>query len=69
MFAVMLFLPELIEGWLMLWLIVYLFLAMKRVYAQGVMKTAVKFGMVLFSYTLVLSITMLAALVLAVLTL
>lgn len=39
-----------ITGLLSLWMVVYLFLALKKVYGQGIMRTILKFGALAFGY-------------------
>jgi hypothetical protein len=54
--------PEIIDVVLMIWLLVYLFMALRRVYEEPRGKTAAKFTALLFSYMFILQITMLGVL-------
>lgn len=49
---------EPLQGVLALWLLLYLFLAMRRVYGQGVLKTAGKYLLLVASYSVLLTVGM-----------
>jgi hypothetical protein len=54
-FLLMLLLPwKGVNALLSLWLVIYLFLAMKRVYGQGIVKTFLKFSFLGWSYSFIL---------------
>ena len=44
------------------WILVYLYIALRRVYGESRRRTAAKFAALLFSYMLILQITMLGVL-------
>ena len=57
-----LLLPDWLDIVVPTWILVYLFLALRRVYGESRRRTALKFGALLFSYMLILQITMLGVL-------
>jgi hypothetical protein len=54
-----LFLPQWLDIVVPTWILVYLFLALRRVYGESRKRTALKFAALLFSYMLILQVTML----------
>jgi hypothetical protein len=67
LFSVMMFIPDAVSGFIGLILLLYLFLAMKRVYVQGVIRTFFKWAVLTGVYLIALGIVMLGAVVVAVL--
>jgi hypothetical protein len=64
-FAVMtiaLVLPDALDIVVPVWILVYLFIALRRVYEESHRRTALKFAALLFSYMFVLQLTMLGVL-------
>ena len=55
-------LPDILDMVVMIWLLVYLYKALRKVYEEPRGKTAAKFAALLFSYMLILQITMLGVL-------
>ena len=57
-----LFLPSALDIVVPTWILVYLYVALRRVYGESRRRTAAKFAALLFSYMLILQITMLGVL-------
>ena len=57
-----LLLPDLLEVIAPVWILVYLFIALRRVYEESRRRTAAKFAALLFSYMFIFQITMLGVL-------
>ena len=57
-----LFLPSALDIVVATWILVYLYIALRRVYGESRRRTAAKFAALLFSYMLILQITMLGVL-------
>lgn len=57
-----LFLPKFLDIVAPVWILVYLFMALRRVYGESRGRTAGKFAALVFSYMLIYQITMLAVL-------
>ena len=57
-----LFLPSALDIDIATWILVYLYIALRRVYGESRRRTAAKFAALLFSYMLILQITMLGVL-------
>jgi hypothetical protein len=69
-FLLMLLLPwKAVNGVLSVWLMLYVFLAMKRVYGQGIVKTFLKYAVLGWAYTLVLTVGVLVTMALTAFTL
>ena len=60
--TIALFLPDALEIVVPVWLLVYLFMALRRVYEESRRRTAAKFAALLFSYMLILQVTILGVL-------
>jgi hypothetical protein len=60
--TIALILPDALDIVVPLWILVYLFIALRRVYEESRRRTAVKFAALLFSYMIILQITMLGVL-------
>ncbi len=69
MFTALLFIPDALGGFFVLWIFLYLWLAMKRVYGQGLFRTTLKFGLLVGAYTIVVTAALLGVGLLAVLAL
>lgn len=69
-FGLLILLPEegVVGGLLFLWLMIYVFLAMKRVYEQSFLRTFVKYVMLGWAYMFVLTFGVMATLVVTALT-
>ena len=52
-------LPEALDVVIAIWILVYVFVALRRVYEESRRRTALKFAALLLSYTIILQITML----------
>lgn len=64
-FTAMLLLPSKAPTWLLLlWLAIYIFLAMRRVYGQGVLKTAMKYWVLFIGYSTAFGLVFAVALLL-----
>jgi len=59
-----LFLPDWLDIVVPTWILVYLFMALRRVYGESRKRTAIKFAALLFSYMFILQVTMLGVLAL-----
>ena len=55
-------LPDVLDVIVPVWILVYLFIALRKVYGESRKRTALKFAVLLFSYMLLLQITMLGLL-------
>ena len=60
--TIALILPDALDIVVPVWILVYLFIALRRVYEESRRRTAMKFAALLFSYMIILQITMLGVL-------